>query len=62
MSILKTSTSCKFLLLYHFIFVCKYRKNILVERFALILKNQMLNIAIKYDFTISGARSYSPND
>jgi len=48
---LKTSESCKFLLQYHFIFVCKYRKKILNP-----LRNSILStmekISRKYDFII----------
>ena len=49
---LKNSSSCKFLLQYHFIFVCKYRRKVLSQRFAAILKEQLLEISAKYDFTI----------
>ena len=47
----KTSESCKYLLQYHFIFVCKYRKKILNP-----IRNSILsimeNISKKYDFEI----------
>ena len=48
---LKTSESCKYLLQYHFIFVCKYRKRILNP-----IRNSILgimnSISKKYDFEI----------
>lgn len=41
----------KFLLRYHVIFVCKYRKN-LMTRFREFVKETMIQISNKYDFTI----------
>lgn len=41
----------KFLLRYHIIFVCKYRKN-LMTRFREFVKETMIQISNKYDFTI----------
>lgn len=51
MNLMKTKESCKFLLQYHFIFVCKYRRKILNPIRNDIL-SIMINIAKKYDFTI----------
>lgn len=51
MNSLKKLSSCKFLLQYHFIFVCKYRRKVLNP-----IRNDVLsimqNISKKYDFTI----------
>lgn len=41
----------KFLLRYHVIFICKYRKN-LMTRFREFVKETMIQISNKYDFTI----------
>ena len=51
MNSLKTKESCRFLIQYHFIFVCKYRRKILNPIRNDILFT-MINIAKKYDFTI----------
>jgi putative transposase len=50
---LKSLSSCKFLITYHFIFVCKYRRKVFVnEDFNNELKNKMLEISSKNDFII----------
>ena len=41
----------KYLLTYHFIFVCKYRKKLLI-RYGEIVKQIMFDISKRYDFTI----------
>lgn len=41
----------KFILRYHIIFVCKYRKNLMIQ-FGDFVKNTMLEISQKYDFKI----------
>lgn len=51
MNSLKSLSSCKFLLQYHFIFVCKYRRKVLNP-----IRNDVLSImksiSKKYDFEI----------
>ena len=42
----------KFLLKYHIIFVCKYRRKLLVGSLASCLKNILIDIANKSDFRI----------
>lgn len=42
----------KFLLKYHIIFVCKYRRKILIENIATCVKNILIDIANKSDFRI----------
>ncbi len=42
--------SCKFLLQYHLIFVCKYRKKLLVGSLNDDMISKMLEISEKYDF------------
>lgn len=42
----------KFLLKYHIIFVCKYRRKLLSGNFASCLKNVLIDIANKSDFRI----------
>lgn len=42
----------KFLLKYHIIFVCKYRRKLLVGNLASCLKNILIDIANKSDFRI----------
>jgi len=50
---LQTNSHCKNLILYHFIFVCKYRRKCFSNAdFAENLKLQFLEIARKYDFEI----------
>lgn len=51
MNVFKTSSSCKFLLQYHFIFVCKYRRKLL-NPIKEDVKNIMKNISFKYNFEI----------
>lgn len=41
----------KFILRYHIIFVCKYRKNLMIY-YGSFVKETMLEISQKYDFTI----------
>lgn len=41
----------KFILRYHIIFVCKYRKNLMIQ-YGEFVKENMLSISQKYDFTI----------
>lgn len=51
MKTLKSLSSCKFLIQYHFIFVCKYRRKLLNPIRNDVL-NEMENISQKYDFKI----------
>lgn len=51
MNKLKSLSSCKFLLQYHFIFVCKYRRKVLNPIRTEIL-SIMESISRKYDFKI----------
>lgn len=51
MNTLKSTSSCKFLLQYHFIFVCKYRRKVLNPIRNDVLKI-MKSISMKYDFHI----------
>ncbi len=44
--------SCKFLMQYHLIFVCKYRKKLITTKVADDLKQIMFEISQKYDFEI----------
>lgn len=44
--------SCKFLMQYHLIFVCKYRKKLLINSLADDMKQIMFEISQKYDFEI----------
>ena len=41
----------KFILRYHIILVCKYRKNLMIQ-YGEFVKENMLSISQKYDFTI----------
>ena len=41
----------KFILRYHIILVCKYRKNLMIQ-YVEFVKENMLSISQKYDFTI----------
>ena len=47
----KSKNHSKYLLTYHFIFVCKYRKKLLI-RYGEIVKQIMFDISKRYDFTI----------
>lgn len=50
---LQTNSHCKNLILYHLIFVCKYRRKVFTNRnLAEELKQQFKNIAKRYDFAI----------
>lgn len=50
---LQTNSHCKNLILYHLIFVCKYRRKCFSnEEFAENLRLQFFEIAKKYDFEI----------
>lgn|SRR5574344_332137 len=50
---LQTNSHCKNLIMYHLIFVCKYRRKVFSnQQFAEELKNQFFIIAKKYDFAI----------
>lgn len=50
---LQTNSHCKNLILYHLIFVCKYRRKCFSNKdFAENLKLQFFEIAKKYDFEI----------
>lgn len=50
---LQTNAHCKNLILYHLIFVCKYRKKCFSDKtFAEALKAQFEEISKKYDFSI----------
>lgn len=49
--------SCKFLMQYHLIFVCKYRKKLFTGSFADDIKNIMTGISRKYDFEIKTIES-----
>lgn len=50
---LQTNSHCKNLIMYHFIFVCKYRRKVFVnQQFAEELKKQFYEIAKKYEFEI----------
>ena len=42
----------KFLLKYHIIFVCKYRRKILNRNIAMCVKNILIDVANKSDFRI----------
>ena len=42
---------CKYLLTYHIIFVCKYRKKLLIKH-GNAIKQILYDISKKYDFTI----------
>lgn len=44
--------SCKFLMQYHLIFVCKYRKKLITTKVADDMKQIMFEISQKYDFEI----------
>lgn len=41
----------KFILRYHIIFVCKYRKNLMIE-YGQFVKDTMIEISLKYNFRI----------
>lgn len=47
-----TSSSARFLLLYHLIFVCKYRKKLLTGQIKDFVKREMVAISEKCDFEI----------
>lgn len=47
-----SKSSCKFLLQYHLIFVCKYRKRLLIGKIKDFMKESMIDISKKYDFEI----------
>ena len=47
----KSKNHSKYLLTYHFIFVCKYRKKLLIK-YGEVVKQIMFDISKKYDFTI----------
>lgn len=47
-----TSSSAKFLLLFHLILVCKYRKKLLNGKIKDFIKREMCEISSKYDFEI----------
>lgn len=49
--------SCKFLLQYHLIFVCKYRKKLLQGSLNDDIISKMLEISNKYDFEIRTLQS-----
>ncbi len=50
---LQTNSHCKNLILYHLIFVCKYRRKCFLNQlFAEELKKQIIEISKKYDFEI----------
>ena len=50
---LQTNSHCRNLILYHLIFVCKYRRKcFLNQTFAEELKKQIIEISKKYDFEI----------
>lgn len=49
--------SCKFLLQYHLIFVCKYRKKLLVGSLNDDMISKMLEISERYDFEIRTLQS-----
>lgn len=50
---LQTNNHCKNLILYHLIFVCKYRRKVFTnQKLAEELKQQFVYIAKKYDFVI----------
>lgn len=50
---LQTNSHCRNLILYHLIFVCKYRRKcFLNQEFAEELKKQIIEISKKYDFEI----------
>ena len=48
----KSKNHSKYLLTYHFIFVCKYRQKLLVGQLKDDIKQLLLNIASKSDFEI----------
>lgn len=52
-----TSSGSKYLLLYHLIFVCKYRKKLLMGEVKDFIKSEMLAISQKYDFEIKDIES-----
>ena len=47
----KSKNHSKYLLTYHFIFVCKYRQKLLIK-YGEIVKQIMFDISKKYDFVI----------
>ena len=47
----KSKNHSKFILRYHIIFVCKYRKKLMIE-YGEYVKNTMIDISKKYDFNI----------
>lgn len=47
----KSKNHSKFILRYHIIFVCKYRKKLMTE-YGEFVKNTMIDISKKYDFNI----------
>lgn len=47
----KSKNHSKFILRYHIIFVCKYRKKLITE-YGKFVKNTMIDISKKYDFNI----------
>ena len=47
----KSKNHSKFILRYHIIFVCKYRKKLMIE-YGEFVKNTMIDISKKYDFNI----------
>lgn len=50
---LQTNSHCKNLIMYHLIFVCKYRRQVFSNKqFAEELKTELCNIAKKYEFEI----------
>lgn len=50
---LQTNNHCRNLLLYHFIFVCKYRKSCFLNKeFGEALKREIIRISDNYDFSI----------
>lgn len=50
---LQTNSHCKNLIMYHLIFVCKYRRQVFSNKqFAEALKIEFCNIAKKYEFEI----------
>lgn len=52
-----TSSSAKYLLLYHLILVCKYRKKLLTGEDKDFIKSEMLAISQNYDFEIEHIES-----
>lgn len=50
---LQTNNHCRNLIMYHLIFVCKYRRKVFTDqKFAEELKQQFAAISKKYDFAI----------